>query len=222
MFLRFYKIVSHWSDAVGLLLSPVFLLVLRNKEEKHTNSGHVWRTWTTWHGNNNLLEWLSRDCGLFGQENDATSLTGCVYVGPCRPTTPLWAYSRYTRVTCVYWNWHRFDAFIRREQRGRSLASDTLRKSPAMLFMNDASAAQWARLPSVLDGHPFGHVMPMAHCARARWLYEYIAPHRCQHGLRKMRGSPRNDISRTQADFARAHKCEQNTAYDTHTRYHTL
>ena len=31
--------------------------------------------------------------------------------------------------------------------------------------------------------------------------------HRCQHGLRKMRESARNDISRTHANFARAHKC---------------
>ena len=46
--------------------------------------------------------------------------------------------------------------------------------------------------------------------------------HRCQNGLRKMRQSARNDISRTHANFARAHKCEQNTAYDIHTRYHTL
>ena len=46
--------------------------------------------------------------------------------------------------------------------------------------------------------------------------------HRCQHGLRKMRESARNDISRTHANFARAHKCEQNTIYDIHTRYHTL
>ena len=49
-----------------------------------------------------------------------------------------------------------------------------------------------------------------------------IASHRCQHGLRKMRESARNDISRTHANFVRAHKCEQNTAYDIHTRYHTL
>ena len=37
-----------------------------------------------------------------------------------------------------------------------------------------------------------------------------------------MSESARNDISRTHANFARAHKCEQNTAYDIHTRYHTL
>ena len=37
--------------------------------------------------------------------------------------------------------------------------------------------------------------------------------HRCQHGLRKMRDSARNDISRTHANFACAHKCEQNTTY---------
>ena len=46
--------------------------------------------------------------------------------------------------------------------------------------------------------------------------------HRCQRGLRKMRESARNDISRTHANFARAHKCEQNTAYDIRTRYQTL
>ena len=37
--------------------------------------------------------------------------------------------------------------------------------------------------------------------------------HRCQHGLRKIRESARNNISRTHANFARAHKCEQNTTY---------
>ena len=37
--------------------------------------------------------------------------------------------------------------------------------------------------------------------------------HRCQHGLRKMRESARIDISRTHANFASAHKCEQNTTY---------
>ena len=37
-----------------------------------------------------------------------------------------------------------------------------------------------------------------------------------------MRESARNDISRTHANFTRAHKFEQNTAYDIHTRYHTL
>ena len=37
-----------------------------------------------------------------------------------------------------------------------------------------------------------------------------------------MRESAQNDISRTHANLARAHKCEQNTAYDIHTRYHTL
>ena len=37
--------------------------------------------------------------------------------------------------------------------------------------------------------------------------------HRCQHGLRKMRESARNNISRTHANFARVHKCEQNTTY---------
>ena len=34
-----------------------------------------------------------------------------------------------------------------------------------------------------------------------------------------MRESARNDISRTHANFARAHKCEQNTAFDIHTCY---
>ena len=34
--------------------------------------------------------------------------------------------------------------------------------------------------------------------------------HRCQHGLRKMRESARNDISRAHANFARAHKMRAN------------
>ena len=61
--------------------------------------------------------------------------------------------------------------------------------------------------------------------ARLKWpAYEdgRKLEHRCQHGLMKMRESARNDISRTHANFARVHKCEQNTAYDTHTRYNTL
>ena len=40
-----------------------------------------------------------------------------------------------------------------------------------------------------------------------------IQLHRCQHGLRKMRESARNDISRTHANFTRVHKCEQNASY---------
>ena len=43
--------------------------------------------------------------------------------------------------------------------------------------------------------------------------------HRCQHGLRKMRESARNDISRTHTNFARAHKCEQNTTYPYNTKH---
>ena len=42
---------------------------------------------------------------------------------------------------------------------------------------------------------------------------EPLSLHRCQHGLRKMRESARNDISRTHANFARVHKYEQNTTY---------
>ena len=34
--------------------------------------------------------------------------------------------------------------------------------------------------------------------------------HRCQHGLRKMRESARNDISRAHANFAHAHKMRAN------------
>ena len=49
-----------------------------------------------------------------------------------------------------------------------------------------------------------------------------ITYHRCQHGLRKMRESARNDISRIHANFARAHKCEQNTAYMISTHAITL
>ena len=57
---------------------------------------------------------------------------------------------------------------------------------------------------------------PIAKCAGRRHLYVYSADpaaseafshtHRCQHGLRKMRESARNDISRTHANVARAHK----------------
>ena len=43
--------------------------------------------------------------------------------------------------------------------------------------------------------------------------FDTLISHRCQHGLRKMRDSARNDISRTHANFACAHKCEQNTTY---------
>ena len=67
------------------------------------------------------------------------------------------------------------------------------------------AVAEWVR---ALDWRPYGPGLESC------W-HHFI-------GLRKMRESARNDISRTHANFARAHKCEQNTAYDIHTRYHTL
>ena len=59
------------------------------------------------------------------------------------------------------------------------------------------------------------HIKPeiLANCYRSIIRIDICMVHRCQHGLRKMRESARNDISRTRANFARADKCEQNTTY---------
>ena len=53
-------------------------------------------------------------------------------------------------------------------------------------------------------------ITPVGHTRIAMFVN---VTHRCQHGLRKMRDSARNDILQAHVNFACTHKCEQNTTY---------